>query len=433
MQHSLNKEFSNSLKIQNSLAMQNSLSVLQMPIEELSLWIQSQIEENPMLEWDETSPKERISPPRKQKNFSCGFVDDNLAYEPSLFEYVMTQVRQTITEPLALEKMEWIVGNLEETGFFTTSFESAPNNWNLEELSSLLKELQQLSLPGIGARNLQESLLLQLKAKGEESSLGYKIIEHDLENLIQGRLLILQKKYQVDEKSLYEAIHHKISSLDPYPGLRFGKNISPFVTPDLFLLEENSLWKVVINEEKLPAYTIKPFPAQFGQFNAEDKLFFRKYMGQAKWAHYAIEKRRETLQKIAEHLIQAQTHYLKGDSDSLVPLTVQEIAEKTSLHESTVARAVCNKYLSCSLGVIPLKSLFSKCLNKESEHISSDQAQKLLQKLIAEEDKKKPLSDKALLEKMRTVGVPCARRTVTKYRQILHIPARRFRKKHQDI
>ena len=408
-------------KLQFSLAMGQSLDVLQMPIEELSSWLEKQIEQNPLLNWKDSYYRKKGVP----------LEEIDIAYEPSLFEHLMQQARERFTDNLALKQIEWIIGNLENTGFFTESLDNVFENWNPEDLLSLLHELQQFDPPGIGARNLQESLLLQLKALGKEKNLSYRLIQDHLDDLLQGRISLIQKKYHVDEKTIKQTIYSEIASLDPFPGLRFQKKINSFLVPDVFLLEEDLTWKIEINEEKLPAYSIQSFSKDESFLNNEDTIFFKKHLNQAHWIDCMIEKRRQTLYKVTKHIVQAQINYLKGESSFLRPLKIKEVAEELSLHESTITRTVNNKYLSCKRGIISLKSLFSSQLGKGNieESFSSDQAQKLLQKLVAEENKKHPLSDREILEKMLKVGIPCARRTVTKYRQSLDIPSRRFRKK----
>jgi RNA polymerase sigma-54 factor len=404
-------------KIQLSLSMRQSLDVLQMPIDDLSFWVEEQIQQNPLLDWKDT-------PSKKSKPLEI-----EIAYEPSLFEYLMQQARLQISDPLALEQIEWIIGNLEPTGFFTGSFEAVPCFWNPKNLSFLLEQLKQFEPIGIGARDVQESLLLQLKALGKENTLSYLLVKEHLSDILQGKMPFIQKKCQVDEQTLHEAIYCEIASLDPFPGLRFQKKHTIFITPDVFFYEAEGTWNIEINEEKLPQYTLRSFAQNTPSLSPEDKLFCSKHTSQAKSMESMIEKRRHTLRKVAYHLVKKQISYLKEESYSLLPLSIAEVASELELHESTIARAINNKYIECKWGIIPLKSLLSKHLNKSAEDISSDQAHKLLQKLILEENKKHPLSDREILEKMQKIGVPCARRTVTKYRKDLNIPPRRFRRK----
>lgn len=401
-------------KFHLSLAMRQSLDVLQMPIDDLAFWVEEQIMENPLLEWKNTPSKKGES-----------FLEIDMAYEPSLFEHLIVQAREEIREELSLKQMEWIIGNLESTGFFTQPLDLLPEGWKQEDIEALLSKLKTFDPPGIGAKDLQECLLLQLKSAKKENSLSYTILRDHLEDLLHGKLTLLQKKCKVDEKEIHFAIYSEIAALDPFPGLRFQKKLTSFITPDVFFIEENDSWKIEINEEKLPSFDIRDIP-QGSTLTQEDKLFCKRHIAQGYQIAQMIVKRGITLYKVAKYLAEVQINYLKEETSSLVPLTVAEIAEKLEVHESTVTRTLNHKYLSCKWGTIPLKNLLSKQL---SENVSSDQAQKLLQKLIAEESKKKPLSDRELLEKMKEVGVSCSRRTVTKYRQSLRIPGRHSRKK----
>ncbi len=404
-------------KVQLSLAMRESLNILQMPIVELSFWLEKQIEQNPLLDWRDAPSVKRGMP-----------LEVEPAYEPSLFEHLIQQARENIHDPLSLEQIEWIIGNLDRTGFFTMSFDLAPEPWKEEDLTSLLRQVQQFDPPGIGAHSLQESLLLQLKALGKEESLSYLLVNKYLDDILQGKLSSIQKKCRIDEKELHNAVHREIAALDPFPGLRFQKKTTPFITPDVFFVEEGDRWKIEINEEKLPLYHIRSLSSDLS-LTAEDQTFCKKHITQAKWIENMIKKRRQTLYKVTNFLVKTQISYLKEESSSLLPLNIGKVAKELDLHESTIARAVSSKFLSCKWGVIPLKSLLSKYLSKNAENVSSDQTRKLLQKLVTEESKESPLSDRELLEKMQKTGIHCARRTITKYRKSLNIPAKRFRKK----
>jgi RNA polymerase sigma-54 factor len=421
MRDSIEQKFSLSTnteqKLQLTLGMRESLNVLQMPILELSSWLEEQIENNPLLDWKDCPPTKRSLP-----------IEMDIIYEASLFEHLMQQARENIHDTLSLKQIEWIIGNLDDTGFFTMSFDSAPDGWREKDLIHLLHQVQQFDPPGIGARNLQESLLLQLRALGKENNLSYLLVNQYLEDILQGKLPSVQKKCKVDESTLYNAIHKEIGALDPYPGLRFQKKTTPFITPDVLFIEEEGTWKVEINEEKLPLYEIKSISSDI-RLSSEDQSFCKKHINQAKWIENMIKKRRQTLHKVANFIVKTQISYLKEESSSLLPLSIKEVAKELDLHDSTITRAVSSKFLACRWGIIPLKNLLSKHLNKNAENVSFDQTQKLMQKLIAEESKKSPLSDQELVEKMQKTGIQCARRTVTKYRKSLNIPSKRFRRK----
>lgn len=405
------------LKTGLSLAMKQSLQVLEMPIEELTIWLNQAITENPLLEWEEESSSETL---QKKTNYYSSSIT-NIAHRPSLFSHLMNQAHLVLTDKHLLQITEWIVGNLDPTGFFTTSFSLIPFPCEEKERIFCLNLVQQLDPPGIAAKDIQESLLLQLKALNKETSLSFKIITHDLDLLLSKKFTSLQKKYHCNEAELKKLLSQDIVCLDPFPGFRFNlPPVSNLPIDIIFLPEDRSLPIEVIGPS-LPIYT----PISLANLTQEETNFCRAYQTQAQQVLLAIKKRSQTLQKIATYLIKKQKDYLEGNSETLIPLSIQMISKELLLHESTVTRALADKNLSSPRGVIPLKSLLSKGL---SEEVSCDRAKKLLKKLIAEENKKAPLSDRELLEKIRDLGIPCSRRTITKYRNILKIPSKRIRK-----
>lgn len=390
-----------------SLGAQQSLKVLQMGIEELNNWVEEKVTGNPLLEWP--------------SHWKTPCIDTEIAHLPSRFEFLMEQAHGIFTKEKELSLAEWIIGNLDDTGFYTLGIEELPKEFTKEELNFCLTRIQEFDPPGIGARSLQESLLIQLKSLGKEKQLSFSIIENHFEELLKGELVFIQKKLGIQEDLLKKTLRSDISSLCPFPGKHFGHSSYPISSTDILLLEENG--KLMIQIET-PAYpTLKEVSLK--DYGKEDKEIIKNYRKEGSWILNALNKRKETLEKIMKYLIKKQGAYILGERETLLPLSIQEASAELGLHESTITRAIANKNFSSPLGIIPLKGLFSKSL---SETISYDTAQKLLRKLIAEEDKNKPLSDRELLEKMQQMGIPCARRTITKYRKQLNIPSKKERK-----
>ena len=401
-----------SQKMLLSPGMCQSLKVLQMPFTELSSWIEEQIEQNPLLEWNPS-----FSQPIPIK---C---PEEPIYTPSFFEHLMQQASLVFVRPELLSLAEWILGNLDDTGFYSLPPESIPFSFSKKDLAFCLETIQNFDPPGIASCNLQEYLLLQLENAQKENTLSYLLIRNHFEELLNKTWGPIQKKLNKTFPFLLETLKKEIGHLSLSPLDSFQNTpIHPLIA-DVFLEEED--WHVEIKQPNLP------FCVSYEEqesFTPEDRLFFKNRQMEAKWLFEAIEKRTTTLKKVSEYLIKKQIRYLKRESDTLVSLSIQEISQDLSLHESTILRAIANKNLSCSLGVFPLKKLLSRNLCKD---LSCDQTQKLLQKLIAEEDKTAPLSDRELLEKMQTKhGFCCSRRTLTKYRKDLKIPSKGKRKKN---
>jgi RNA polymerase sigma-54 factor len=396
--------------------MQKSLEVLQMPLEELSLWLQSEIEQNPYLEWDENSYCLWNTPYTRVDKLDT-------PYKPSLFEHLLEQAKIAFTNPFLLEIATWIIGNLEPTGFLPLEPLQCPLSYTSHQWQQCLTTIQQFDPPGIAAKDLQESLLLQLKITEKENSLPSEILKESSQELITHNFIDIQKKHGISKTELQKALK-ELSSLNPYPGHAFSQNNLPPPPIDIILeAHENSFELEVLQ----PRVLFKEHLAE--SLNTEEKKICKQYDLRARQVLSSLEKRASTLQKIANYLISKQKAYLIRETEILSPISAKMIAEEFNLHESTITRALAHKHLSCPRGIIPLKDLLSSAL---SENISSDAAQKLLKKWILEENKLAPLSDKEILEKMKGLGIPCARRTITKYRHLLQIPSSRARLKRDE-
>lgn len=362
-----------------SAGMQQALHVLQLPIEELAAFLEGEI--------DHALIRDNESMPEWRSNDHNG---ENFAYQPSLFEHLMQQVRLTFTNPEDLKKAEWIVGNLDDRGFLSGPIDAAAE--------PILQQLQLFDPPGIAARSLQDSLLIQLRIKGK-NGLAYQLIAEHYDDLLHNRIPLLQKKLGCSYEVLKKAIAEDIVPLNLKPAGNFTSTPLPKLTPDLSIhQDENDAWIVEVNEDPLPKFRVSD--------------------SSGKWLQRNIERRHETLRQIGWQLIKLQGAYLSGDSNELQPMTMEEMGEAIHLHESTVARAVAHKYLWCPRGLLPLRHFFTTAIGG----ISNQTVKQLLQQLIESENKSKPLSDQHLAQMFAERGIPCARRTIAKYRQALKLP-----------
>lgn len=405
--------------MQPSIAMQESLKILQMGEEELEIWLEEKITQNPFLDLEKKEPDNLFKKESYYQQFSdC---ENQVAYQTSCFEHLMNQAHQVFSSkeiPLA----EWIIGNLDKTGFYSMEKEALPNGFSLKDFSACLEKIQEFDPPGIAATNIQESLALQLKSQGKESSFSYLLIQNHWNDLVEKNFLAIQKKTGKKTTFIKECLQKDIARLNPFPGYKFEKKIAPPIPVDIYVLEQDSRLIVKV----IDSFKLKENNYLYEHsLSKEDTLTIKTYQKEARWLINALEKRKKTIQKVTEYLVDKQKDYIQGMNTSLKPLKIKEASLEIGLHESTIIRAIENKSLSCAIGILSLKTLFAKSL---SENISCDEAQKLLHKLIAEENKKSPLSDRELLEKMQLMGIPCARRTITKYRNLLNIPCKAQRK-----
>lgn len=383
-----------------SFEMQQAIQVLQMPSLELSEWLKNEIEENPYLEYERgCSFCSRI-----QKN--AQIAEKEHSATTTLFDYLMEQARLCFTEK-ELKTAEYLIGNLDERGFLSEN-EIGP------EMEAVLLKIQNFDPPGIAARNLRESLMIQLRFKEKVDSPAYALLDQHYEDLLYNRLPVLAKKMKVTIYQLKKWIEEEISTLSLRPASRFFNEVNAPLIPDLILHFEENKWDVQINEDCLPRFAIK-------QKQVKNKYYFQRL----NWLKKALTNRQKTLSLICHYLTKKQGNFLSGESSLLEPMTMQEVAEELQLHISTIARAVSQKHILCPRGLLSIRSLFCYDLGNAT---SNDAAKKLLLTLIENENKKRPLSDDALALKISAQGIPLARRTIAKYRKQYRIPTATQRK-----
>lgn len=414
-------------------AMTQSFHVLQLPVLELAEWLSTEIEQNPALEWEESKPDEISEHYTGPSVTKTAAEDLSIPHTESLFGHLMSQAQQHFFTNDERAIAELIIGNLDERGFLPLNFADLAKDYPDETVRHVLAEIQTFDPSGIGARDLQECLLIQLRYKQKGSSLAYTLIKEHFSDLLHNRLPLIQKQIGCPLEEISHAIKQDIAGLNLHPGAHFNPiPIQPLI-PDIEILKENDTWRIEINRQPLPKFRLSPSYAgcvKEASLSPDEKKTLRSFTNSGKSLLEGLRKRTSTLQLIAEILLKHHRHFLSGESTELLPLTMQETAEMLFLSESTIARAISHKYLSCPRGIFPLRTFFSQAFKKaESETISIYTAKNLLKKMIEEEDKKHPLSDEQLAIKMGLYGIPCARRTIAKYRHLLKIGPASHRRK----
>ena len=407
-----------------TLGMQQALYILQLPIVELAQWLQCQIEQNPALQFDDSPPEDDF----QELDFEAEgfgvlnhldetfvhsvFPEESVAEEKqvvafmSLHDHLMAQARAVFTDSATLKQAEEIIGNLDRDGFIG-DFSSDP---------SILKTVQTFDPPGIAARDLRESLLIQLRLLKKENTWAYQIMETHFEALMEGKLSWVAQQIQSTPSLLIALLKKEISSLNFHPGATFDSNFSPAIIPDIIVEYIGGHWAIKINETPLPRFKL-----------SSPELF--NFYSEAKWVQTILKRREEILRKIVTYLLEKHAGFFQRTTSVIEPFTLQEMSQKLHLNESTIGRAVKDKYLSCPQGIFSLKYFFPHAAVKGTT-ISHLYAKKILQRLIDQEDKTRPLSDLALSQTMAEEGIPCARRTIAKYRKSLKIPGAFQRKKY---
>lgn len=422
-----------------NLAMKQAFHVMQLPLLELSEWLKCEIERNPVLEIDlanepiresleepiqyqhtlRNKPQENLEKRRKEHQ------ENMLVAQVSLYEHLMSQIPLALESRQNLNLAKLIIGHLNEKGFLETPLHEIAPDTPIEKMQEVLETVQSLDPPGIGAKNLQESLLIQLKLKKKEDSRAAKVISRHFDDLLHNRLPLISKNLHISIKDLMEIVKKEIAPLDLNPGYKYCYQPTVAILPDVLLLYIDGKWQVNVNTSFLPKFQIAPIyvaALEDQSFENEEYFYLRRQLAGGRWLKRIVQKRNHTLRKICEFVLTRQMAFFNGEKGSLVPLTMKEAAEELELSASTIARAIAGKFIACPQGMFSLKSFFKQGMQaKNGEKISNRSLREMLAKTIGEEDKQHPLSDEQLSSHFKKLGIPCARRTIAKYRSSLKI------------
>ncbi len=416
-----------------NLAMKQAFFALQLPILELSDWMKSEIESNPVLEIDPSEEERHHSRPRAQEALERRRKEhqESLLTAPaSLYAHLMQQIPLVLEDPHDLVIAEQIIGHLNEKGYLDQPLQDIVPGAPLHILQNNLETIQGLDPPGIGASNLQECLLLQLKIKHKQHGLAAKIITDHFEDLLHNRFPQIAQALHLSLEALSQIIKREISPLDLHPGYRYSFQPAVAIVPDLIFHTVDEKWQIEVNTSCLPRFHISPLYREALREENPEGYYLRRQLASGTWMKRIIARRNHTLRRIGEYLLKRQLCFFTGEKAGLYPLTMQEVAQELGIHESTVARAVSNKYLACPIGLFSLKTFFNQGLPMQNgQKISNFSLKEIVARTIKNEDKNKPLSDQQIAQHFQELGIPCARRTIAKYRSVLKIsPASKRRK-----
>ena len=297
----------------------------------------------------------------------------------------------------------------------------------------MLKIIQDLDPPGVGARDLRECLLLQLRAAGHRDSMAYRLVEESFEDLISHRWSELSKRFGISAQEVQNAAD-EIAKLDPKPGLRYSAAGENYIIPDLVVDKIDQAYHIFLNDGNLPRLKLSRAYQEIARdkkkFDTESKDFIASKLNSANWMIQAIEQRRQTMLKVMHYIVDRQRDFFERGVQALRPLTLREVAEAVGMHESTVSRVTNEKFVQTPRGVLPLKFFFSSGLaTSDGDDVSARGIKDQIQKLVSGEDTKNPLTDQAIVEILQQTGVQIARRTVAKYRDQLGVLPARMRKR----
>jgi RNA polymerase sigma-54 factor len=305
--------------------------------------------------------------------------------------------------------------------------------YGLEEAEEMLRIIQALDPPGIAARDIQECLLIQLRELGQTETLTYRLVSEAFGDLIAHRWNDLARRFGVSASAVQSAAD-ALSSLDPKPGLKYSGRDDGYITPDLIVDKIDGGYKVFLNDTGMPRLRLsrayQEVTRDRKKLTPENREFIAAKMNSATWMIQAIEQRRQTMLKVMNFIVDRQRDFFEKGIEYLKPLTLREVAEVINMHESTVSRVTNEKFVQTPRGVLPLKFFFSSALSTSSgEDASARSIRAKLEKMVADEDTGKPLTDQQIVHLFQEQGIKIARRTVAKYRDQLGILPARMRKR----
>ncbi len=305
--------------------------------------------------------------------------------------------------------------------------------YTMADLAQMLGIVQKLDPPGIGARDLRECLLLQLRESKDTPALTHRLVDEAFADLIAHRWNDLAKRFNVDPGAVQRAAD-ELARFDPKPGLKHAAKGDAYILPDLVVDKIDGQYKVFLNDTGVPRLRLSRSYQEIARdkkkLTPENREFIAQKMNSANWMIQAIEQRRQTMLKVMNFIVDRQRDFFEKGVEYLKPLTLREVAEVINMHESTVSRVTNEKYVQTPRGVLPLKFFFSSALSTSSgEDASARSIRAKLEKMVAEEDPKKPLTDQQIVHLFQEQGIQIARRTVAKYRDQLGILPARMRKR----
>jgi RNA polymerase sigma-54 factor len=349
---------------------------------------------------------------------------DSLVSQPSLQEHLMQQAEMADLAPSVRDAIRHLIGGLDDRGFLTQAPADAAlqSGLPLDAMQEALAVLKGFDPAGIGSQTLEECLLTQLTNQGRGSSLAARIVRDHFDLLARRRIPELARKLAASPDDIQLAIE-EIGKLDPAPGRRFAEDSNRVVEPDVTVEKDDTAWKIILNSDYIPRLRISNTYREMiakGSLSKSERDYLRERMRSGKFLIDSIEQRQRTIERITREILKAQADFFEHGVSHLKPLTMTQIADVVGVHETTVSRAIANKYIKTPHGVFEFKYFFTTGYQADSgASVSNTSVKEMIADLINMEDRSKPLSDQELVAKLQEKGLTIARRTVAKYREEL--------------
>lgn len=476
----MNLGFDLSMRLQQKLSFQmiQSLKLLQVNTLQLEQLLKAELELNPMLETSEEldaemeqsqeePEKERAEEKEEaadeidvnedsvdweeylEEGFDLGYsyneeTDPNqeryeptAVYQKTLDEHLNEQLTDRILPERKMLLVQLLIGSLDSDGYLRFDLNDLATfaQADIFEIQEALQILQSMDPPGVGARNLRECMILQLRKRGFENSLAIRIIDERWDLFEKLKIPDISKHFNVELKDVQDAIDI-LKTITPKPGYQYNPEGSSTIIPDLIVEKIDGEFVVMLNDRSIPSLHINKAYANLlkkgSTAKGDVKKYVREKFNSASWFIKSIEQRKNTMLRVMYAILERQTDFFEKGPPNLNPLKLQDIADMVEMHISTVSRVTSNKYVQTRHGIFELKYFFTEAVGHDEEgaDISSERIKNRIRELVEAESTKKPLSDQKIAELLEKENLGVARRTVAKYREQLKILPARMRQKY---
>lgn len=428
--------------------LQQAIKLLQLSRLELMEAIEQELKENPVLEVKESEDIEEPSElPGEESEDIAEFLErfspsegiitreereypdyENIVKKTyNLRDYLRWQVGVSDFDSHERVAAEWVIENIDDNGYLAYSLDeiAKTSGFPLETLEKILRKIQKLDPTGVGARNLQECILIQYEAQKKKDPLFEVILSSHFDLLQKNNLKEIARKTQYPIETIRKVVN-LIKEFDPKPGRNFSDEYTPYVVPDVYVVKTENGFEIFLNDEDIPDVTLNRYYIELyskKKVNAETKKYIKHKIRQGEWFIKSLQQRQRTLYLTAKSIVKFQEDFFEGGIKHLKPLILRDVAQDIGVHESTVSRITTNKYISTSHGIFEMKFFFPTGIEKNDGNVlSTDVVMALISEIIHKEDKTRPLTDDRIVMILGDEhNIRIARRTVAKYREILNI------------
>ena len=402
--------------------------------------IVDKVEEKPEPDWEAFSRyRETLSPStaKGSRSEEGPNYENMVSSSKTLQEYLLSQIGEIDFSELENKIACLIIGNIDERGYLRLPLEEILDQEpqaDMDLVEGVLDTIQRLEPSGVGARDLKECLLIQIRNSKLKNGIVEKIVENHLHELETKNYQAIARALRIDISQVVANVQ-TISSLEPVPGRQFGSDSVQYVIPDIYVFKLGDEWVLALNEDGLPRLGVNKnykqvFKDKKKSLNTEDREYLQEKLRSASSLIKSLDQRQKTIYRVTEMILNRQKDFFEHGVQALKPMVLRDIAEDLGMHESTISRVTTNKYVHTPFGIFELKYFFShSVMTASGQGVASESVKNMIASFIKKENPAKPLSDQNIVEMLEEQGVQLARRTVAKYREQLGIAPSSRRKK----